>query len=94
MAYKSVVKPAIEFGGSAPPENDKWGINDIDEASETLTYVGIENISGNWIIFKIDESSGISIRWASQNNNSSITSYSTAWQNRTTLNYATYKEAV
>ena len=69
------------------------GVNNVDEASSTLTYVGKELASGDWLIQKIDESSGTSIQYATKKNNSGTSDYSTAWSNRTSLTYQDYQEA-
>jgi hypothetical protein len=59
----------------------------------TDTWVGFEDPEGDWIIQKIDQSSGTSIRYATIINNTSTTSYSDAWTNRATLTYGTYSQA-
>lgn len=67
--------------------------NDIEEASSTLTYVGKEDSAGNWLVVKIDESSGTSVQYATESNNSGIYDYSTAWSGRASLTYQDYSEA-
>lgn len=66
--------------------------NDIEETG-SLTYIGFENLDGDYFIQKIDDSSGKSIRFATVVNNASVTSYSDAWTNRATLTYNTYSTA-
>ncbi len=64
-----------------------YGTNNVEEASATTTYVGKEDADGNWIVQKIDTSSGTSITYATKLNNPSYTTYSGAWTNRTNLSY-------
>jgi len=71
----------------------RFGANDVESASSTLTYVGKEDASGAWLIMKIDESSGTSIQYATVSNNPTVTSYSNAWSNRATLTYGDYSDA-
>lgn len=66
--------------------------NDIEETGN-LTYIGFENLDGEYFIQKIDSTSGKSMRFATVVNNDSVTSYSDAWTNRATLNYGTYSTA-
>lgn len=63
-----------------------------DTASST-TYIGKQSNDGVWILQKVvDSTSGsttsTSILYASAVNNTSVTSYDDAWDNRTTLNYS------
>ena len=78
------------FGGA---ETNNYKANDIEEASSTLTYVGKEDSAGNWLVVKIDESSGTSVQYATESNNSGIYDYSTAWSGRASLTYQDYSEA-
>jgi len=76
-----------------PSGEARFGTNNIDEASSTLTYVGKEDKDGVWVIQKIDTSSGTTITYATQTNNPTYTSYYSAWTNRSSLIYGSYKEA-
>ena len=69
-----------------------YGTNDIIE-SGGYTYVGKESASGSWIIQRIDKSSGTSIRYATELNNDTITSYTDAWAGIESLVYGTYSQA-
>lgn len=74
---------------------ERISVNDIDEASSTLTYMGKEDGDGIWIIQKIDESSNPTLfTYASEKNNSSYKTYSAAWTARAGLNYNNYEVAV
>ena len=70
----------------------EYNVNDLEEVG-SIQYLGKEDSSGDWYIQKIDSTSGKSIRYATINNNTSITSYSDAWTNRATLTYDTYGTA-
>lgn len=76
-----------------PIDPIEYNTNDIEEASATLTYIGMEDKNGNWYIKKIDTSSGNSFAHATVTNNSSYTDYDTAWTNRATLTYENYGDA-
>ena len=66
-------------------------VNDIDEVG-AITYIGIEDANATWIIKKLDETSGISIRYATIGNNPTQSTYTDAWTNRATLTYGRYSE--
>ncbi len=89
------INPATEDGNLADiKENTKQiGTNNVDEASDTLTYVGSEDADGNWVIKKINTSSGTSITYATETNNPTYETYTSAWTDRTSLTYGSYKDA-
>lgn len=64
-------------------------VNDVDENGD-ITYVGIENANADWIIKKIDESAGLSVRYATEDNNGGYSTYSSAWSARASLTYGLY----
>lgn len=68
-------------------------VNNVDEASSTVSYIGQETHDGIWFIQKVDTSSGTAVTYASRKNNDSTTSYSTAWTNRASLTYGTLNQA-
>jgi hypothetical protein len=72
---------------------DKFSTNDIVSASSTVTYIGMEESGGDWYIKKIDTSSGTSFGHATENNNSTYTTYATAWAARASLTYQNYSLA-
>jgi hypothetical protein len=55
-----------------------------------ITYEGKEDYSGKWFITKIDESTNITITYASSKNNATYTSYSLAWADKLILTYGTH----
>ena len=62
--------------------------NDIDNFSEVdIMYIGKEKRDGTWLIMRIDMVNGTVIRGANIVNNSTYENYSTAWDNRLSLNY-------
>ena len=72
----------------------EYATNDVDDVSEAnIAYIGKEDPAGDWYIEKVDTSSGTSVRYATINNNSSYTTYSTAWTDRASLTYDTYGTA-
>lgn len=66
-------------------------VNDLEEVGD-ITYVGIEDANAVWILKKIDESSGIAIRYATVSNNPTKITYSEAWTARASLTYELYSE--
>jgi len=72
---------------------EKFFVNDVDESSP-ITYVGMEDAGGNWLVMKIDESSGVSISYATIKNNSDVSSYSNAWSDRASLSYGNFSEVM
>jgi hypothetical protein len=71
----------------------EWGLNDLEEASATVSYAGYEKSTGEWNIIKIDTTSGYAIGWATVLNNPTVTSYSDAFTARATLTYNDYASA-
>jgi hypothetical protein len=64
-------------------------VNDLEEVG-AITYIGIEDANAEWIIKKLDETSGISIRYATVSNNGGYSTYSDAWAARASLSYDLY----
>lgn len=89
------INPAREDGNLEDIKNalTSFGTNNIDEYDSTTTYVGKEDKDGNWVIQKIDTSSGTSITYATETNNPTYTTYSDAWTDRTSLTYQSYNQA-
>lgn len=73
--------------------NSEYVTNDIEEASATITYIGAENLAGSWYVKKIDTSSGTVFGHASVKNNSSYSTYDSAWTARASLTYQNFGDA-
>lgn len=71
----------------------EFEVNEIENASATITYVGAETAAGVWWIRKMDSTSGSAIGHATEVNNATYTTYTDAWTNRATLTYGLYSEA-
>ena len=85
------LKIAVESTGTTKAS---FQVNDIEELSGGITYVGKESSSGLWWLMKIDESGSPSlIQHASITTDPARTSYTLAWSNRTTLSYVDYGSA-
>lgn len=106
MGYtKSSVKRAVDTSGDdistyldqsgahiqAVANVPVYDVNDVDEDG-SVTYIGIENAHAEWTIKKLDETSGMSIRYATETNNTSYTDYTSAWASRVSLIYGLYSE--
>ena len=72
----------------------KYVTNDVDDVTVSdVIFVGKETRGGDeWLVIKMDMSSGMSVRYATKTNNPSYTTYSAAWSQRTSLTYETYGE--
>lgn len=88
---------AVDPSGNLSVELDgesESGVNQIDPATSTVTYVGQEDKDGVYIITKIDTSSGTEITYATITNNPTVTSYANAWAARaSTLVFNYYSTA-
>jgi hypothetical protein len=74
---------------------DRFSSNDIDSPSIDLTYIGQENVDGDWMVKKIVQSGSInSFRYATIKNNEDIETYADAWSDRVSLNYGTVGEVL
>jgi len=84
-----------DLGGDnpLPVSLSEFNTNDIEEASSTVTYIGMETQDGEWMIQKIDTSSDTSFGYATVTNNATKTSYTLAWTGRVTLTYQNYSDA-
>lgn len=71
----------------------KFGTNDVDEASATVTYVGKSDKDGNWLVQKINTTSGVALGWANVSNNGGYLTYSAAWAARASLTYQRFDQA-
>jgi len=67
-------------------QNYKTNDYDVDG---TTSYVGQQEITtGDWLLQKIEDSSGdLTITWANISNNALVTTYTDAWTDRATLTY-------
>ncbi len=75
--------------------SDSYFTNNVDDqTTDGVIYVGKEDKDGNWLIVKMDFSSGISITGASIKNNSTYTAYADAWSARESLIYDFMKNVV
>jgi hypothetical protein len=71
----------------------EYQMNDKIDAGD-VTYIGMEDAEGNWIIQKIDNTTGISRRFATVRNNPTYSSYTDAWADYLTITYSTYSQAL
>lgn len=73
--------------------SDSYGVNDISPKSGNTTWIGKQDKDARWMVMKIDETTGADFGYATTKNNSSVTSYSSAWTNKATLTYNDYEVA-
>lgn len=67
---------------------------EIDKASATLLYEGLQDCDGLWQIVRTTTSGNVtSLRFATQLNNPTYTDYATAWTNRGICQYDYYHTA-
>lgn len=67
---------------------DKYVIHNIDEPTNTTTYIGKETATGTWLIqFLLEVGKTTTITYANVSNNPLVSNYGDAWSNRLTLNY-------
>lgn len=72
---------------------DAFELNDLEEASATITYIGLQSVDGMWYLQKLDTSTGTVLSHATQKNNTTTTSYTTGWTNRATITYGDITDA-
>lgn len=69
-----------------------YALQDTEEVLN-ITYVGKENDEGVWLLFRVVETNGSNvIRYASEINNPTYTTYDTAWSARVGLTYSKINE--
>lgn len=80
----------IDTFGPSPSKE----VNYIEEATATITYIGSETAAGVYEVQKIDETSGVTITYATITNNPTVANLTAAWAARaTTLVYNVYSTA-
>lgn len=80
----------LEIGGAM-----RFSTNDIINDGNDIRYECMETSDGEWLIQKIDTSgSGTSFRYATEKNNTAITTYEGAFATYEDLSYGTVKEAL
>lgn len=70
----------------------RFAANDV-EVSGVVTYVGKTDKDAVYLVMKIDETTGVSISYATILNNGAVANYAAAWAARATLTYNTYDGA-
>lgn len=84
----------LTSGGQKNQIIDQYNTNNLDEATSTVMYVGLEDKVGNWWIKKVDTTSGMSIGHATILNNAAVANYAAAWAARaSTLVYGNFSTA-
>jgi len=101
--YSTTATKVLPLGGDGenrlsnsnpfPIDLVKYNTNDIEEASATVTYIGMEDKNGNWTVKKIDTTAGAIFSYATVKNNSGYVTYDTAWTVRASLTYENYGDA-
>jgi len=71
-------------GGGGAGVFGPYALNDFADGS-TL-YLGKVKSDGTWLLQKYDQVIG-SMRYANESNNAGVTTYTSAWGNKSTLNY-------
>ena len=93
------VKRVEAIGGATSVKQDTLinrldtNINNFEEVSTTVNYLGMEDKDGVAVIEKIDTTSGVIITYATIINNPTRTTYTDLWNNRTTNIFNIYSEA-
>jgi hypothetical protein len=89
-----IVSPAIGSIKEALATN-KYATNAVDSTTTTdVVYIGKEDKEGEWLVLKIDSTTDpVILTYATESNNSSYTTYTTAWAARASLTYKNYSTA-
>lgn len=69
--------------------NEEYSVNNVENAA--TTYIGKVTPRGTWLIQRYVDATGV-FDYANFSNNTSTTSYGTAWTNRATLAYAAFED--
>lgn len=64
-----------------------YQVQDFDKASDPIFYICKQNNSGDWLIIEMDKTTELALNYANVSNNSSYTTYSTAYAARASLTY-------
>jgi len=75
--------------------DSKYQSNAVDDYTTTdVTYVGLEDKYGKWVIKKIDETGNFPlVSYATIINNPTLTTYTLAWAGRVAATYNDYSTA-
>ena len=69
-----------------------YGLNDFEEVSSVLAYIGKQDVEGAWLLQELDTTAGVVLRYASVVNNPGVVTYANAWAGRAGLTYGLYAE--
>jgi len=83
-----------ETGVSVTEKTSKYKTEFVDTVSATLTYICAESSGAEWLVKKIDSTSGTSILYATIKNNPLVLTYSAAKTARATLTYGTPSQSL
>lgn len=81
-------------GELATQQVKQFEMRNMIEASSTLTYIGKEKNTGEWLFLKLDSSSVLVKTYATVVNNPSVTSYADAYSAYASLTYGDPTEAL
>lgn len=82
-----------DLGQISNVSEERWGVNNTYEETG-LSYIGEQDVDGNWILRKVVEADGsTTITYATVNNNPGYTDYTSAWTDRLSLVYDIYQVA-
>lgn len=83
-----------DTGVSVAEKTAKYKTEFVDPVSATLTYICQESPQEEWLVKKIDSTSGTQITYATIKNNPTITTYALAKAGRASLVYGLPSEAL
>jgi len=90
----TTINTTLSSGSQKNQIIDQYNTNDVDEATSTVMYVGLEDKTGTWWVKKVDTTTGMSIGHATILNNAAVASYTAAWAARaSTLVYGNFSTA-
>lgn len=68
-----------------------FNLMEYDNSATPISYVGYQDLRGNWLIKKIDETTTLVITYASFGRNPTLETYADAWADKENLTYGPYQ---
>ena len=62
-----------------------------DDTANPISYLGYQDLRGNWLIEKLDQTTTDKVSYATIGSNPTCENYTDAWINRVTLTYGNYE---
>lgn len=68
-----------------------FNLMEYDNSATPISYIGYQDLRGNWLIKKLDTTTTMVMTYASMGGNSTFLTYADAWADKENLTYGPYE---